>query len=543
MFTPTYELFLSDCFLFRASLDGFCPDDRLFAVLCGIYGIRKAEEKKELRALIDTGALNEIASETDFKRYLRIKEYNRLTGENPLYSPEIDALISIKGQALALTAKSGLFSNRGRSKAGAVGTLLTRAHEGNRVALKLLGILQCEGLAVEKDEAAGTENLFRAARWGDYTAAMALLRYPKEADRVEVMRLLKGAVKNTIYEYLPAEATTLYGISEKVDCSGEILLLRRAFGMGSVQPDTYQSGYNRLLFGRTVAFREKVRIVLSRDQGILSEACELPLRLVSGAPTVDAAAFEALPVKRPEESGRVLQGLSELSLLEKGSIPPMCLSSKSDYVLECYADAIGSALGSANLVRIDLSDLSEQDLTPTKDHAFLRGLRDNAVNVCLLVFKGEIGYEIFEAAKAFLSAERRSKFHLKQPVLDLNLSSVLPICICDSDNAKRLKEEVELVELSLLSKEEKPDAIRTIARASGERYGVAEVRLEDALTERLCNISAEAVDRVLDCLVRENRHVEGALVLSPELADPCIRKIVAGGHNIIGFGGNGYENE
>ena len=543
MITTTNELFLSDYFLFEVSLDGLCKSEDLFDLICSIYGLQdEVEEKQNLCELLRTEALDEIRSEADFKRYCRIKQYNKLTGAKALYSQKVDSLISLKGDALTKSVRNGLFFARKRSESMVLEKLMMLAQGGNRLSLKLLGVLQCEGLGIPQDLSKGLKNLTCAARWGDYTAAIALFRYADDNGRLEAMRLLKGAVENTPYDFLPAKLGARYGVSSDGECSAEVQLLRKVFNLGTINPETYQPGYARLLFSPTLHFREKERILFSGDQRLIHEACELPLRLASESPEIDAEAFAQLSMNRPEEIERIVRGLGDLSLLKEGQIPPMCLSSKSDYVLEQYASAICKALKNTNVTRIDLKDLLVQDLAPTKDHVFLRDLRDDTVNVYLLVFQGNVEYEAFSAAKALLSGKKRSRFHLKEPMLDLDLSAALPICLCDPENARRLKSCVEFVDLSPLTAEEKPAAIRAIASETGKRYGVGSVSLEDPLLDRLCEISAETTAKAIELFIRENRRKGNRLVLNSEVTEPYIRKITAG-ETTIGFGGNNYGNE
>lgn len=534
------ELFLSEHFQFCAALDGLCDPEKIFGVLCRIYGVSD-EEKTELFELANAEALREILSEADFKRYRRIEQYNQKTGAAPLCSHEEEQLIVIKGNALTAMARSGLLAKDGRTEAMIVNNLMERAQSGICAAMKILGVLQCEGLALPKNPEQGVKRLTSAARWGDHAAAMALFCY-SESDRNECMKLLLSAVKDTPYDFLSALAEERYGVDAGQGFSKEARLVRRAISAGILKAGLFQPMYARLLFSRVIGLREKEQILFSPDQGRIFEACDLPLQLKSGLPSIDPAAFDEIFPERKEEKRRVLRGLSELEFLKDGQLPPMCLSSKSDYVLERYEAAVFRALSDAHVVRVDLRDLHAQDIAPVGDNAFLREIREREVNLFLLVFQGEIDSEVMDAAKTLLAGKKRKRFHLKQPTLDLDLSDLLLVCFCDAENAKALKSVTELVELAPLSKEEKPEAVRASVQKTCARYRLDEVRLAQDLEDRLCGLSPETVEQVLDCVVRENRDKGKSLELDLELTTPCIRKITAGG-NTIGFGGNYYENE
>ncbi|MGN1103980.1 MAG: hypothetical protein ACI4QI_03810, partial [Candidatus Coproplasma sp.] len=502
MFNRLTEIFLNEYFLADAMLGEFYERERLFAVLSRLFCLPEGEEKR-LFELTRSEAVCEITTEDGFKRYKRIKQYNQLVGNDCGYTPYEEQLIAIKGNAITIAGKYSLIAARESTSTLVIKTIMDGAENGNVAAMRTLGILKCEGLLVERDICGGVSQLTKAMQWGDVTATLAMFAY-SDRDKTQLLKILNASVKNTPYEFLPRIIAQRYGVSEE-ECDREVLLIRQAINTNRLSKDTFDPMYARLIFSEAIGIKDKERILFSENKETISETCDLPLRLKYGDITVDEDAFTRILSGRDEEKTEVIRALYYSDLRFSDSFRPMCLCSDSEYVLERYVSAIRDALRPAHIERIEVGELRDFDFEPTKNSVFVRGLNENKNNVHLLVFKGEISDAAIELTKVVLKSEKRRKFHLYRPALTLDLSGVLPICICDRENAQKIKNLVEIIELDSVKSSEKPAAIDEIVERICSFYKLDGVTLAGDVTQRLCALPVESAEKVLDKAVRENR--------------------------------------
>lgn len=538
MFDILTETFLYEYFLNDAILGAFYDRKVLFFRLGELFCLSE-EEITELFYATESEAIREISSEDDYKRYKRIKQYNELVGNEQGYSETEDNLIAIKGDAIMTVTRYGMKANDESTKTLIVKTLMGGAQSGNITALRILGILQCEGITVEKDNDTGVKYLKKAMQWGDIPAMLGMLKY-SGMDKAEVMKMLSSALKNTPYEFLPSIVKDKYGVIGEDGYSEEIFLIKQAVNANKLKYDIYDSMYARLIYSDAIDIKDKEKILFSENKELISEACNLPLRLKFADITVDESAVESITLEREEEQQSVIQGLYNSDIRLSDAYRPICLCSGSEYVLETYISAICKALNGTHIERIEVGELRDFDVEPTKNNVFVRGLNEKENNVYLLVFKGNVSDATIEFTKAVLKSDKRRKFCLNNPAVTLDLSSVLPICVCDKENVKKLKNFVEFIELEPVQADEKPSVIKDILEKKKSVYSIGEITISADVTDKLCSFSAERAEKILDKAIRANRKKGKALDLSMDKVSPYFNKT---SENDYGFGGIIHESK
>ena len=539
MFNVLTESFLFQYFLTQALLGEFNDGKNLFRVLGKIFCITD-DEISSLFNLTQSGAVSEISTEEGFKRYKRIKQYNALVGNASGYTKDEELLIAIKGNAIVSAVKYGLDAGREATLTQVADRLLSGAENGNIAALRLVGILKCEGMLVEKDMVGGVAQLTKAMRWGDVCATLAMFTY-SDVDKFQLFKVLNASVKNTPFEFLPKTVADFHGVIAE-GCDEEVSLVRRAINANRLNKDTFDPMYARLIFSEAIGIKDKERIVFSENKETVSEACDLPLHLKYGDISLDEEAIGGVPLNRQDEFEGVITGLYSSDLRTLDTFRPMCLSCDSDYVTERYLSAIERALPTAHIERIVVGELKEYDLQPTKNNVFVRGLDERSNNVWLLIFKGEISEGVIEAVTAVLRSEKRRKFQLYHPTVCLDLSSVLPICICDGENAAKLKNLVELIPLAAVNSAEKPDAIGEVVERKRTDYSFGKVTLTSEVVERLCAMPVESAEKVLDKVLRQNRRKSLILNIDMDIVKPHLDRATRA-NNTYGFGGVDDESK
>ncbi|MGN1061435.1 MAG: hypothetical protein ACI4QN_06860 [Candidatus Coproplasma sp.] len=540
MFDVLTETFLYEYFLYDCMLGELYDRKSLFRILGDIFCLPK-NEISDLFSLTESEAVREIKTEDGFKRYKRIKQYNHLVGSEQIYTEKEDTLIAIKGDAIKAVCQYSINSDGESTQTSVVKTLMNGVENGNILALKTVGILKCEGIFVKKDLNGGIKCLRKAMMWGDIPATLSMLKY-SDMDKVRIMQTLNSSVKDTLYEFLPEIIAERYGVSAEMGYNEEMLLIRKAVGANKLNKDTYDSMYARLIFSDVISFKDKEKILFSENKEMVSEACDLPLHLNYGEVPIDATALKNIPLYRESEIRGIFGGLYGSDLRASDSFRPMCLCSDSEYVLETYASAVSKALQSTHIEKIEVAELREFDFEPTKNNVFVRCLNERKNNVYLLVFRGNISDAAIELTKTVLRSEKRRNFRLHHPAVTLDLSSVLPICVCDKENAKKLKNLVEIVELAPVQTAEKAYVINYILEDKRRLYNLGKVLISGDVMEKLYALPVENTEKILDKTIRENRKTGQTLKLTLDAVKPYLNK-KTGYNNAYGFGGVIDENK
>ena len=201
MFNATVELFLSEYFLAKAVLGKHLDDgEKLFDSLSKIFLIAKADQDKLYR-LTENDIAKAITTDKDFMQHQRMHKYSQLIGfeGEDDYNAEWEEVASIKGNAILTAQNLNLVLDADASRNVVYTCISTAATSGMISALRLTGVLQCEGIFLGKNAKAGIKNLSKAANWNDCVSTLALLQYQKETRKFNLMRL-RQEVADTPFE-------------------------------------------------------------------------------------------------------------------------------------------------------------------------------------------------------------------------------------------------------------------------------------------------------------------------------------------------------
>ena len=150
-----------------------------------------------------------------------------MMGMSSNISPELDEMIKIKGNALTGALGMHLIAESDASQNVVFNNLLAAANSGVVCALRITGILQCEGIFFRRSVISGIKNLKNAADWNDIASILTLLYYSKEGRSFNVSRLAMTAL-DTPFADLYYTAAAVYGIEKTTEVS-EVRLLNKFF--------------------------------------------------------------------------------------------------------------------------------------------------------------------------------------------------------------------------------------------------------------------------------------------------------------------------
>ena len=531
MFDISLETFLYEYFVFDAMLGKHNDREKLFYELGDLYGLDR-EEIAPFFDRINEEAVSGIRTESDYYRYSRIAQYHNMTGA-PCVMTGQDDLIAIKGNAIVQIKEEELLAASDATASLLFKDIIRRAAGGTIVALRVLGVLQCTGIYMEKDVKHGLKNLRHAAEWGDVVSAIALLKYQPE-ELAKNGAIFLACIKDTPCEFLREPLSARYGITGRAD--RDVLLLRKGIAAGKAKSGMRDSTFARIAFSAVIGHEDKEALIFSESRETASEACELPLSLAYRELSPDRKAFSAHAFASEQEKSEAIGNLENVDLRAGAAYTPLCLSSDSAVMRESFFDAIKATFPDANVEKIEVANLTERDFEPTKNNIFLRSLIEKKSNVLVFFFDGGVSEEVYERVAAFLNGEKRSRFRLNYPAVTMDLGSVRPICICDRDHVRRLGKFAEVVSVKGLDSADKAAAIKILCDQRCRLYGIACGGVEDEVVTALSAMTIDNAAKVIDKMLKESRGKLDLIGITMEIAAPYLKGKGSGDFG-YGFGG------
>ena len=514
MFNFLEETLLREYFLCSAVLGEFAPAKQLFNRLTRAFDVA-TRRANALFNLTEQEAVKEIATASDANRYKRITQFCLETNQHGLYDATTDALIRIKSESLAAAAKAEICLNSKTTQSNVYQVLLDRAGSGCVDALRILGLLELYGLFVERNVEQGVDNLLKASQWGDVVSMFLLIREGVSVDYV--YRNFYAAAKNTPY-------SALIGIVNKdgvIDCdncgNAEITLLNKMINAKLVNKSVYSPAHARVLYATGISREDKEKILLSENRQLLSEVVNLPIYSPASELRCQVDALNKMPLCREEEERQIATALCNRDLRTWSNYKPLCISCDSLYLQKLHAKALENCFRGEMVERIYVSELSERDFEPTANNVFVRrckSVSDNervvksnndTGNVFLLFLNGDLSDGVLRHVKEFLSTAWRHKVQLLHPSVTLNFSYALPICICDSLNAKKLKNLVETVQIAAVNGDEQSRLIDEMLDKKAVLYFGRKVEITDNALTLLSDVSLEDAEKIIDTAFRAMR--------------------------------------
>lgn len=536
MLNSTVEILMSEYYSIKAVLGKYLNDCKgLFGGLCKICLVPRAEEDG-LFALAENEAAQKINTAKEFMQRQRVQKYSALTGSGHAGDSEWEETVKIKGNAILAAQSCRLVQDADVSKNVVYDCLSAAVANGSVRALKITGILQCEGIFFDKNLKSGLAKLSMAAKWNDAISILALLRY-REDGRPRNMARLRRVLEDTPYTGLYEAAKKRYKCDGAADAE-EVWLLNKAFAAGTLKSETYEPQYARILFGKALGIKDKEKALFTQNKETVSVIGDLPLKLSrENIAEANAFAVRSAAVARDWEAAAIERALKNSDLRVLPSYKPLCICSDSKYMLEMYARAVCENNGKIKTEKIDMSEITGYDLEPSPGNIFVRSIDEDKDNRFLLFFGGEKGEAAVEAAKGILQSGRRAKFHLSNPGVTLDLSAVLPICFCDSKTVAALRPLCDVVELAPVARDELKYAVKDIAAVKEKLYGVR-ITLDAGAEQSLCGRSADEAEKLMDSAVRALRTQGPDCALTAEILNKYSEKDEK---PAMGFGGTEWK--
>ncbi|GEM_PF-5975517 len=512
------ELFLSQFFMLRATLGNFGEHEKELFSSLGQTFFMNENEADRIYNMIRSSEISAISTEKDYYRHLRAKQYLGMISTSYVYDELTDALINIKGNAIINAASHGIKYASEATATSIYQYITGKALLGDIFFMRILGIMQCEGIICAKDRARGLKTLEAAASWYDIPSILLALYYGNTTE-INLKRLCLS-IDNSPYGLLLSLCERKYGYISGSE-TYEHKMLVRAFGMGILKREIFSSAYAKIIYHKTLSLTEKENLVFSYSKEQIMAISGLPLELChfDMVPLTygDSDNFDRISFFREKEQSTVIQSFVNSDLRIYEGYRPVCISSSSQYMLRIYADAIKGASDVVHIERFEASDLNEYDFEPNERNILVKNCRADKLNVYFFFLLGKIKESVMCQIKNFLITTKRSKFRLSNPAIVLNLGEILPVCFCDRENAKLLEGYCESIVLSDVSSSETRSAVLSFISEKSRLYKTGDISITESAMDKIVNLGLDKAENTIDAAIRRNRKINEKIVLTEEM--------------------------
>ncbi|MCI5513284.1 MAG: hypothetical protein MR471_04095 [Clostridia bacterium] len=512
------ELFLSQFFMLRATLGNFGEHGKELFSSLGQTFFMNENEADRIYNMIRSSEISAISTEKDYYRHLRAKQYLGMISTSYVYDELTDALINIKGNAIINAASHGIKYASEATATSIYQYITGKALLGDIFFMRILGIMQREGIICAKDRARGLKTLEAAASWYDIPSILLALYYGNTTE-INLNRLCLS-IDNSPYGLLLSLCERKYGYISGSE-TYEHKMLVRAFGMGILKREIFSSAYAKIIYHKTLSLTEKENLVFSYSKEQIMAISGLPLELChfDMVPLTygDSDNFDRISFFREKEQSTVIQSFVNSDLRIYEGYRPVCISSSSQYMLRIYADAIKGASDVVHIERFEASDLNEYDFEPNERNILVKNCRADKLNVYFFFLLGKIKESVMCQIKNFLITAKRSKFRLSNPAIVLNLGEILPVCFCDRENAKLLEGYCESIVLSDVSSSETRSAVLSFISEKSRLYKTGDISITESAMDKIVNLGLDKAENTIDAAIRRNRKINEKIVLTEEM--------------------------
>lgn len=499
------ELFLSQYFMLEGMLGRLFMEKRnVFFALASAFCIDDPDANR-LYIYTNDANVRSISSEQEFYQFIRIQKYLSMSGQmSGNERHEIDNIIIVKGNALSTLVSHGLKCHSDVTTADIYQELLAKKTSGDILVIRMLGLMQCEGIFFEKNLSEGIRNLSAVSLWDDLCGIILALHYD-ESHREKLLGRLCAAVTASPYEGLREKCKIKYRL-DSYSRPAEREILIKAFSRGILKRDIYETAYANVLKSSSLSNTEKESLVLSCEKNKVLLAGELPLDLqkYNILPFGDSS-FKQIPIYRPSEIAQIRKYTNNMDLIGLDDYKPMCVCSSSDFALRMYYNGLKPASDKVHMEVINATSLTENDLESNEGNLFVRSCKSDAINVYFIVCCGNVSSRALEQIQNFLQTSKRRRFCLNRPCITLDLSLIVPVCFCDTDNVKHFRKFCDVVQIQPIKDEEKNTVVNQIIQEKKRRYSLTELDLDDDLYNKMAEINIDNFDSAVDCAIRNNR--------------------------------------
>lgn len=476
--------FLSHYFLTCVTLPDNTDKRAVFFALSKMYGIGDAES---LFYTCESKTVNEIDSVASYNMYERMKKIPSLRRDLDKLPPDVQLAVTVKGQALLTADALKLRLPNKLAPSEIISHIAGCANEGIIAAMVVYGFALSEGLGVPQNKAGGLRYLQKAVRWNSTEAAVMCMAYDGKNAKQYANVLMSSSVCpfTEAVKYL-AEP---FGVIPEKDKIAQ--LLEKVFARGLAKREKYEHSIARILYCKGLSYAGKQSVILSCNKEYINAVTDFPLNLPD-IPSPECSL--CVPMGRREECVKIARALKSANLANDERYRPLLLCAKEEFVADAYIEALKNAFKDANIVVLDVARADELFENGPRNTA-VKGLDEKKPNIVIFRIYGGITPDKEKVVETFLSATGRKTYNAAAG-LTLDLSNILPVVICDGQNAEIFKRRCRVIELADISAEERKSVLLSDISDYSHRLGM-EISVDDGIWERLKDVG---IDNLIDAI-------------------------------------------
>ena len=544
------EPLLTQFFLLDAICRGFIDDtqrEETFFALARVFGVPVNDETLAYFEAANASHYKEITDNAAYERLCRTIEFAQHSGQD-VGITAIDRVILAQKRE-AMTIKEALFEQSRNLTADLIAdTLLTTAMNGNVDAMATLAYMEYHGLCLRKDTVGALKRIRLCAKWNNLFGNLMGIAYDtrnRDTYYHTLYTVLRSSHQREVFNYL----CKAKGYKKACVKQPAARIIDRAFGLGIIKRDEYDSQFAKVAFSPLVSDEDKKKLLLSKRQGAIEALSDLPFDVERDTLfAFDAEKAKAIPLDREEEMAQVLCGLYPAVHNRPQLYRTLLVVGDDAYVNGMYVAAVRDGFADHNkVIEVDAGNLTMQDFVGSKEHFLLRGLSETGQSHTVFLVKHceEIGEREQEELMKLLDYECRRKFNLVEPTVSLDLSDVLIVLFAGRNNAatRRLAQACDVVRTARISETEKRAVVENTFGARARSFGLPDATLEESAAVYLLPFNTEQIVRLIDGALKQAAYRQETVITAESLRTVSDRQNIHSSNRQFGYMGGAYHEE
>ncbi|MBQ7088264.1 MAG: hypothetical protein IJN04_01300 [Clostridia bacterium] len=536
------EPLLTQFFLLDAICQGFIDETRreeTFRELAQVFGVPMNAETLAYFEAADAPHYKNITDNASYERLCRTIEFARHSGQDVGLTATDRVILAQKREAMAI--KEALFEQSRNLTADLIAdTLLTTAMNGNVDAMVTLAYMEYHGLCLRKDTVSALKRIRLCAEWNHLFGNLMGIAYDKRHRATyynTLYTVLRSSHQREVFDYL-CEAK---GYDETCEKLPTARIIDRAFGLGIIKRNEYDSQFAKVAFSPLISDEDKKKLLLNKRKGAIEALSDLPFD-VEREPlfAFDADKAKAIPLDREEEMAQVLCSLYPAVSNRPEMYRTLLVAGDDAYVNGMYVAAVRDGFAAHNkVIEVDAGNLTLQDFAGSKEHFILRGLSETGRSHTVFLVKHceEIGQREQEELIKLLDYECRRKFNLAEPTVSLDLSDVLIVLFAGKSNdaVRRLAQECDVVRTARISEAEKRTVVDNTFRTRARSFGLSDATLEEPAAVYLLPFNTEQIVLLIDGALKQAAYRQERVITAESLRTVSDRQNIHGSNRRFGY--------
>ncbi len=544
------EPLLTQFFLVDAICQGFIDEqqrEETFCELVRLFGIPMDGDTTAIYAASTSPQYSSITDNAAYERLCRTIEFAGHSGQEIALTAVDRLILAQKREAMSI--KETLFSQSKNLTVDLIAdTLLTTAMNGNVDAMVTLAYMEYHGLCVCQDKKSALKRIRLCAKWNHLLGNLMGIAYDKRNRSTyynTLYTVLRSSHQREAFDYL----CRVGGYKKACEKQTVARIIDRAFGLGIIRRDLYDSLFAQVAFSPLISDEDKKKLLLNKRQGAIEALSDLPFDVERDTLfAFDRHRAEDMPLHREEEMAQVLYSLYPAISNRLATYRTLLVTGDDAYVSAMYAAAIKSGFAAHNrVIEVDAGNLTLQDFVGSKEHFILRGLSETGQShtVFLVTHCEEIGEREQEELVKLLDYEYRRKFNLVEPTVSVDLSDVLIVLFAakTTPSVRRLAQECDVVRTARIRETEKRTVIDRTFRDRATALGVSAATLEEEAAVYLGSFATEQIVRILDGALKQAAYRNETVITTSTLRTVSDRQNISGAGRPFGYLGGVYHEE